>query len=188
MVTGSVNCVSRKFTAARIPLVKPLGAASTLESQLMSIVNALGDAGTVGRLTGVVTGVVTGVLGVWCRAASAPVSPFKPKNAPFSQDGDDASMLSNNPLKGCIRRPRTPGSPHAGLPPAVQDLASPPEAIHISIVTDQASRFLSRILTNRHKPPSAMWIKFALVSGMLPRDSIFMPVAVNDSTPPLVLA
>src|ERR1700727_2132210 len=124
MVTGSVNCVSRKFTAARIPLVKPLGAASTLESQLMSIVNALGDVGTFARLTGGVTGVGTGVLGIWRRAAASnapketpeaallapgsPKSAFEPKNALLSQEAANASGPSNK----CFSKDRTASLPN----------------------------------------------------------------------------
>src|SRR5580692_6738871 len=54
MVTGLTNRVSRYCTAARTSLVNPAGADETLESQLMSMVNGVGDAGSAGKLLDVV--------------------------------------------------------------------------------------------------------------------------------------
>src|ERR1019366_9162941 len=113
-----VNWVSRKFTAARISLVKPLGAKATLASQFTVIVNAVGEAGSVGRETGVVAiGVVVPARGVPRRAsgsasdkdptvllasnsAAVPASTFRPGHPLSSPGGDEDPWSSNNPEIG----------------------------------------------------------------------------------------
>src|ERR1700722_931610 len=48
MVTGLSNSVSRYFTTARMSDVNPAGAFATLGSQVILIVNALGEGGSIG--------------------------------------------------------------------------------------------------------------------------------------------
>src|SRR5580658_156920 len=104
IVIGSVNSVSRYFTAASTSVVKPVGADVTLESQLMAMLKAVGEAGSVGRLE--VVDVIVVVLFV-------PPTAFCTRDAPSSEEPNAYSVWSS-PAPGPAY---TPSSVHQDVQP-----------------------------------------------------------------------
>src|SRR4051812_5736330 len=103
MVTASMNWLSRYCTAAIISEVNPLGAVATLESQLILMMNGLGEGGSAGRLDDKLATTPDGPTGADCWEAGATASPDESGTSCSAAGGD--TNTSKAPLSPKSRAP-----------------------------------------------------------------------------------